>query len=1409
MTEERKVQIGTTVDATGARTGFDQVRQGARDMAREVAQAGQQAAKGIDGIGNGGAEAASKVDKATSSIVGSVQRATAALQAGEKGSAKYFEALANQRGISADVLRPYLDQLRKAEDAQRIASGGLQNMGVSAKQTAAALRGVPAQMTDIVTSLQGGQAPLTVLLQQGGQLKDMFGGIAPAARALGSALLSLVTPGTVAAAAVGAVAIAYFKGAAEGSEFNKQIAHTGNISGVTSGQLGAMAANISKTVGTQAQAAEVLAMLVGTGRVAQERMEGAGGAIIAMSKASGIAVEQLVKDFAELGKTPTESIYKLNEQYHFLTQSTYAQIKALEDQGRKEDAAALAQKTYESALRDRAAGVSSSLGTLERNWKSLAETAKQAWDFMLNVGREQTFDQKVAALKGGIVANERLAREAAENAKGAGMFVSDGISRQIRDAMARAQQMRQDLLKLEQSQAKAQTDAASNGEKQRAQEAAIEAAKAIEDQRKALMTGAAKVEKELKDYRDRIAKIRLVDPSSPLLDPKLIAADEAAIREKGVDKAALAANRREVSAAQAEMQKALALVDELAAKTDGMGLSPKYTEEVKLLSKAYQSGAISLETYNQAQEQLLQRQPFAIAQAKDQAEAERQWQQERKKRFDEIERQYEQEVRVAENSAKSVQDRVQQLAEEDEALGRSKMMRISLAEAIEDVRIARLAEARAAAAMAGNQEVVDALNAEIEARKELRKQIAIQDGNKKFDDAAKQAEQDWKRSAQIIEQSLTDALMRGFESGKDFMRSLRDSVVNMFKTMVLRPVVSAIVNPVAGAVTTALGFGSGPAGAAGGSGGIGGALSNAQSIYSLATGGLTSSIAGAIGSAGSLFGSEAMIGFAAQMQNTTLAAGLMGPTTAGSLGASFASAIPYLAPLAIAAMIAESLGAFKGPTYHTGSAVGINADGTTTGRLGVLQRFGDQQVWGGFTEVDKRGGAAFADPLTAIGTTIVNGLNATFKNFNVNRRVSAFTAFGADGNDASEGVLRILGNDGFALGDRKKYNSDPTKGFQEYLADAGRVARDALVSADIPGWAKAILTELGASPELQAVAQSVQKINEAQAALVSLGESMSQISGLSGSTVSALVQAFGSVDGLITSTQNYFSLFYADAEKVADSTRRMTKALAEVNLTLPQSKEGFRAMVEGMDLTTESGRHAYAVLLQIAPQFSSTADAAKQMAADVQSSFLTMTQGIVSEIDRIKGMAIEQSTAGVAELQARFAVATAQARAGDKNAVDELPKLSQALLKAAESTAGSSLELRAVQAQTLASLQATLSYLGERAGIPGFAAGGDFAGGWRVVGERGRELEATGAARIFSADQTARILSGEPADGGATAAALAAMQQTMNSMQLSLAGLREDQCIQAAQIAANTGKTARILEAVTPDGTALSTTPAT
>ncbi|KAG0750669.1 hypothetical protein G6F24_015059 [Rhizopus arrhizus] len=64
------------------------------------------------------------------------------------------------------------------------------------------------QVTDITTSLISGQPAWMVAIQQGGQLKDQFGGIGPAARAVSGYVLGLINPLTLTAAALAALAIA-------------------------------------------------------------------------------------------------------------------------------------------------------------------------------------------------------------------------------------------------------------------------------------------------------------------------------------------------------------------------------------------------------------------------------------------------------------------------------------------------------------------------------------------------------------------------------------------------------------------------------------------------------------------------------------------------------------------------------------------------------------------------------------------------------------------------------------------------------------------------------------------------------------------------------------------------------------------------------------------------------------------------------------------------------------------------------------------------------------------------------------------------------------------------------------------------------------------------------------------------
>ncbi|CDK47204.1 Phage tail length tape-measure protein 1 [Escherichia coli IS1] len=297
--------------------------------------------------------------------------------------------------LSPEMYEELSGKLRAMRSELEVTQSQLSKTGMSAKQTAFAMRMLPAQMTDIVVGLSTGQSPFMVLMQQGGQLKDMFGGIGPAIKGVGSYVLGLINPFTLAAAAVGVLGLAYYKGSQEQDEFNKSLILTGNQLGTTSGQLADIAQRAGNAAdSTTGAAAAVLNQLVRSGKVASSSLEQVTTAIVKTSEVTGISTEQLVNDFNEIAKDPVSAISKLNDQYHFLTIATYNQIKALQDEGNQQEAARIATEAYSSSMIQRTNQIKENLGYLETAWKAVADSAKWAWDSMLDIGREAPLIKK-------------------------------------------------------------------------------------------------------------------------------------------------------------------------------------------------------------------------------------------------------------------------------------------------------------------------------------------------------------------------------------------------------------------------------------------------------------------------------------------------------------------------------------------------------------------------------------------------------------------------------------------------------------------------------------------------------------------------------------------------------------------------------------------------------------------------------------------------------------------------------------------------------------------------------------------------------------------------------------------------------------------------------------------------------
>ena len=278
---------------------------------------------------------------------------------------------------------------------------------MSAKAMSAALRGVPAQFTDIVVALQSGQRPITVLLQQGGQLKDMFGGAVPAARALGGYILGLINPLTITLSVATALGAAWYKGSQEADEFARALILTGNAAGTTVERLSQMRDAVAAATGaTKGAAAEAITELASTGKVAESAMQGAAEAAVAMSRALGISVSDTVKEFNELGKSPVQAFRKLAEQYGYLNVEQLKQIETLVAIGKNTEAVQYAQEQHAEALKNMSAEAQQNLGYVEQAWLAVKDAVKATADAIASVGREAPLPEQIKTLKAKIEQQE-------------------------------------------------------------------------------------------------------------------------------------------------------------------------------------------------------------------------------------------------------------------------------------------------------------------------------------------------------------------------------------------------------------------------------------------------------------------------------------------------------------------------------------------------------------------------------------------------------------------------------------------------------------------------------------------------------------------------------------------------------------------------------------------------------------------------------------------------------------------------------------------------------------------------------------------------------------------------------------------------------------------------------------------
>ena len=1129
-------------------------------------------------------------DKELLRVLKSVEGRLDGLEAAARGSMAGTASAANQAA-----------QAMKALEAQT---------GVSARQMQAALRGVPAQFTDIATSLAAGQNPLTVFLQQGGQLKDMFGGAGAAARALGGYVLGLINPITLAAATVATLGIAAYQGRQEMIEFQKTLILTGNAGGYTAGGLMDAAAAVRNLgAGTQGRAAEIINQLAAGGQVGAASMARFTAAALQLERVGGPAAEDTAKAFASLGKDPLAASIKLNESTNYLTADLYRQIRALDDQGRGVDAARVAQDAYAASLEQRTPQVLANLGLIERAWMSITNRAKGAWDFLKDIGRPDTNLQELQYLQAQLAANK--AKGVGNTAIYGGQTENDQLREQLA-LVSRRLMVEQEVAMAEGQRAqstKQLMDWDKDGVSFQTQRAQV--AKAIKQTE---AEGAALIAAGLITQADLQARVNALrgEFDSPYAIDKIRSAESA--RAEEIKRQVMAVSllkatgyMNERAAIEATSQLDLAAIDNrMRSIRAEMDVARQRKDPERELA-ALQTELASLEQ-QRTTARLKGIYDVTAAIEKQRQAIESVIEAQRRETNDEQDKFFVEQSKARERVGLSISKYEQSVRDSGEAL----QLEGSLLGATNEQRAVRLAQFRVELELRKKIDEINATSYDSQEQREreiarVRTAAAIESAQV----SAKAALEVWQRTADQIGDAITEALIN---SGEDFSKSFKRIMANAFKTMVLQPAVRSAVQSLQGSL---MGVGGQSGGGLGGlfSGGMQSAWSGLSGLFGgsrsagstgpvndyLTTGGVEGSIvgggtgggAGAVGGSAAgaavnmvaLYATAAAVTAKLAMKDQAMGFTARSAREAGDgfggkygVGTVFAEASSLFQKLGMNSKWADILSMSTGfaKVFGRGQAQGVDQgiSGTIGGGMVNAQAFQDWRAKGGLFRSDKTG-------------TNFSGLDPS--------QGAALSGYAKKAMDTVGDWAKVLGLSVDSLSNVSqdfrislgKDDAANQKAVEEMVAKY----RDALAGQ----YEEALKPLRKVGETVTDTLQRLAGLQQFSETLNGLGGVFSHVATLGVDARESFIAMAGGMESLSQQAQGFVQNYYNRDEIAGVKAREVLGILSSAGFSGSQlsgldTRDEFRALVEGLDLSTQAGQQQLAALLQVQGDFAQLSD---------------------------------------------------------------------------------------------------------------------------------------------------------------------------------------------------------------------------
>lgn len=285
-----------------------------------------------------------------------------------------LEMKAAQLGVSAQAA-PFIQQLKAQEKQMGLA-------GLTAGQYSQAMRMLPAQITDVVTSLASGMPIWLVAIQQGGQIKDSFGGISNTFKVL----MSYLTPARIliggVVSTVAALAKAGYDAYDSQRTLQKALIMTGGYAGSSATEIKSLVDEIagSAAVATSGQILEVATAVAKTGKFTKDELKTITKATADWVATTGESTEKVIGYFEKIAKDPIKGLAELNETFNFLDKGQLTYIATLEKTKGKIEAVEYATELFAKTMKGRSDEIAESATPLEKMWIDIKQWASEAWE---------------------------------------------------------------------------------------------------------------------------------------------------------------------------------------------------------------------------------------------------------------------------------------------------------------------------------------------------------------------------------------------------------------------------------------------------------------------------------------------------------------------------------------------------------------------------------------------------------------------------------------------------------------------------------------------------------------------------------------------------------------------------------------------------------------------------------------------------------------------------------------------------------------------------------------------------------------------------------------------------------------------------------------------------------------------